>query len=59
MRVFHIKFDIRVPDDNATADQVIEWARYHCHDNGYLSIFNPLINDEPELILGTFKCEED
>jgi hypothetical protein len=54
---YKISFVIELPDDIAF-EQVEEWARYSCHDNGSMSIENELIEKfyfEP--IYGTFEIK--
>ena len=53
---YRISFEIEVPDIIPEED-VIEWARFRCHDNGVMKNSNPLVNEDIEPIFPGFECE--
>jgi len=54
MRV-RIEFEVEVPDVGATEEQIIEWLRFECHDNGSMEMSNPLLDKDPTPSLGSFE----
>lgn len=57
MARYRVEFEIEVPGD-LEYDDVLEWARFNLHDNGVMKGGNPLENETPEPIFGTFDLTE-
>ena len=57
MKKYHVEFDILIADD-ATAEQVEEWARYMCGDKGSMKENNPLIKKSFDPQFGSFVIKE-
>ena len=53
MRV-KVEFHVEVPLEDVSDEQIEEWLRFQLHDNGQMSMKNPLVNHEVEPIFGTF-----
>ena len=49
-----VEFEVEVPVDDVTDEQIEEWLRFECHDNGQMSLKNPLVDEQIEPIFGTF-----
>jgi hypothetical protein len=49
-----VQYEIELPIDNATDEEIEEWLRFELHDNGEMSCKNPFDEFEPEPIFGTF-----
>lgn len=56
MATYEVRFTVRVPDDvQATREEVEAWLRFELHDNGELSLQNPLHEHCPLPMRGTFR----
>ena len=56
MATYEVRFSVRVPEEvNATPAEVEAWLRFECHDNGELSLENPLSAHCPVPMRGTFR----
>ena len=56
MSTYEVRFSVRVPDElKATPEEVDAWLRFECHDNGELSLANPLADRCPQPMRGTFR----
>lgn len=45
-----VNFEVDIPIDDVTDEQIEEWLRFEYHDNGSISGKNPLVDYEPEAI---------
>jgi hypothetical protein len=52
-----VEFEVNIPVEGATEEQIEEWLRFSFGDNGVMENKNPLSNFEPEPIFGTFNWE--
>lgn len=56
MATYEVRFSVRVPDEvQATREEVEAWLRFELHDNGELSVQNPLSEHCPLPVRGTFR----
>ena len=49
-----VEYEILLPIENATDDEIEQWLRFELHDNGTMKGSNPFNEYEPEPIFGTF-----
>lgn len=53
-KIVHVEYDVNIPLDNVTDDEIEEWLRFELRDNGIMNGNNPLSSYEPQPIFGTF-----
>jgi hypothetical protein len=49
-----VEFEVKIPVEDVTDEQIEEWLRFELHDNGMMKGGNPLERFDVEPIFGTF-----
>ena len=57
MSKVRVTFDVELPNIEATDEEVEEWLRFNLHDNGSMSMKNPLADEEVEPVFPSFYIE--